>query len=764
MSKCSDQHFEELLPLYELNLLSDADAEAFEKHLYQCDSCFRKVAEMQTATRALRFDSRVRAKVTELAVQEEASTTRLALLREKWLAWPVPVRVAAIILPVIAVLLLIPWQVKLDLTEEVTAARPRVGIAVVENLSGSKDTLNLGRMATRLLSVGLAESGRISILAPEVIDQTAARLGIGISRSDDPRQLLNLAQAIQADYLVIGSILQIAPTISVTVSVLDVDSREVGLAERIDGAPGESPLTTLDRLTRIVGRRLALPDSTVLPRKSLADLTTHSLIAYQQYTRGLEFRKNHAYDSARTAFGAAIAHDSSFAMAYYYLWFYAPDNTCEGLLQSALAHAEHADERSRRFIRSLGARMARNWDDAIRELTGVLYQYPDDVEALIALGALERYSGRFEGSAARLREALRIDPFNTEGYNELAATLSASGKYPDALAVIEECIRLEPQNANSLDTKGEILALQGKWDSARLMFEGALALDSALPPARLHMIQLLLLMGQPDEAGVHIEQVRRMGAFNYASLANYYDAVAAVRAGKFSLALKLVDEGIASDQKNVLLASKLRKLFFKATVLIEIDSLNEALAVLDRCDMIHRTIRPDDKLGYNVYRAQVLAQANRLAEATALAESIRLDVLDSAAVQFGFNFASGFIAMAGTSWQQASKCFAEALAVDARSYVLPFWLARANLSAGRAAESVTQFEQSLSRFDPERLRLSTLDIASHYYLGQAYEAIGRKADAAIQYRIFLQAWGDADRALASVPDARARLARLDRTP
>ncbi len=764
MSTCTDKRFEEMLPRYELNLLSDTDCAAFEEHLYHCDSCFAKVSETQDSARALRFDSRVRARVAQLAGEQTSPSDRLVDLKAKWLAWPRLVRVAAIVLPIIAVMLIIPWQIELHRSDEVTAARPRVGIAVVENLAPSEDTLDIGRIAERLLSVGLAESGRLSILAPEVIDQYATRLGVVIGRTDNTSQLLTLADSIHADYLVIGSILQTTPTISAAVSVLDVASRELAFTERIDGLPDESPLGTLDRLARLVGRRLAVPDSAMYAGKSLADLTTHSLAAYRHYTRGLEFRKRHAYDSARTAFSGAIANDSSFAMAYYYLWFYAPDNACESFLQSALAHVEHADNRSQRFIRSLAARTDRKWNDAIRELTGILDTYPDDVEALVALGAVERYAGRFAESEARLREALKTDSLCTECYGELAATLSANGRLADALAAVHECIRLEPDNANSYDTKGEILLLRGEIDSARWAFEKALTLDSMLPPARLHLIQLHLLAGQPDPASGHIDHLRRLGSFNYPSLANYYDALIAVRTGRLGLALRLTDEGIASDQEKGLLSSKLRKLFFKATILAEIDSLDEALSVLDRCDLIHRTVRPDDKLGYNAYRARILAQAGRFDEASEIARSIRLDISDSAAVQFGFNSVQGAIATARGDWQKASEYFTKALTSSPRSYVLLSGLARADLGARRASESATRFEGLLSRFDTERLTWSTLDIESHYYLGMAYEATNRKTDAAAQYHTFLQAWGNSDYRLAIVTDARERLTRLESTP
>jgi hypothetical protein len=51
-------------------------------------------------------------------------------------------------------------------------------------------------------------------------------------------------------------------------------------------------------------------------------------------------------------------------------------------------------------------------------------------------------------------------------------------------------------------------------------------------------------------------------------------------------------------------------------------------------------------------------------------------------------------------------------------------------------------------------------VKGHYYLGQAYEAVGRNDDALEQYERFLHLWAEADADLAVVSDARLRRDRL----
>ena len=51
-------------------------------------------------------------------------------------------------------------------------------------------------------------------------------------------------------------------------------------------------------------------------------------------------------------------------------------------------------------------------------------------------------------------------------------------------------------------------------------------------------------------------------------------------------------------------------------------------------------------------------------------------------------------------------------------------------------------------------------IKAHYYLGLAYEGVGRKSDAAAQYQYVVDLWKDADSQIDCLKDARKRLLEL----
>ena len=79
---------------------------------------------------------------------------------------------------------------------------------------------------------------------------------------------------------------------------------------------------------------------------------------------------------------------------------------------------------------------------------------------------------------------------------------------------------------------------------------------------------------------------------------------------------------------------------------------------------------------------------------------------------------------------------------------------------GETGKAVAILEKAMSIWDDNRFSNLAEAVTGHFYLGQAYEAAGRKQDAIEQYETFLDIWKNADEGLKSVEDAKERLAKL----
>jgi tetratricopeptide (TPR) repeat protein len=89
-----------------------------------------------------------------------------------------------------------------------------------------------------------------------------------------------------------------------------------------------------------------------------------------------------------------------------------------------------------------------------------------------------------------------------------------------------------------------------------------------------------------------------------------------------------------------------------------------------------------------------------------------------------------------------------------------YLLARAYLEQGKLAESVSAFENLLSRYDRVRTLNAIASVKAHFYLGQAYESSGWTDKAIEQYEIFLDIWKNADEGIEEIEDARERAETL----
>lgn len=116
--KDKEQYFKNLLPAYEMGILSDKEREEFELHYFECDSCFEEVKEFEQAARLLREDSEVY-KTARAITREQSAASFAENIRRIWsnfrrYAFAKPIAVAVLIL-----ILIIPSYLLLKSPDEI---------------------------------------------------------------------------------------------------------------------------------------------------------------------------------------------------------------------------------------------------------------------------------------------------------------------------------------------------------------------------------------------------------------------------------------------------------------------------------------------------------------------------------------------------------------------------------------------------------------------------------------------------------------------
>jgi tetratricopeptide (TPR) repeat protein len=144
--------------------------------------------------------------------------------------------------------------------------------------------------------------------------------------------------------------------------------------------------------------------------------------------------------------------------------------------------------------------------EAASTVEKLIADYPNEksVGTLVFLANFHRRAGHDEAFKAALREAMKLDPVDSESQRLLANLLSEIGQVDDAVKVLRDSIKREPNNAGSEIELGRILAKFGRNDEAVKIYE-----------------DLLKRLGVDDQFSTIVSGVHQMLSVIYVNQGNY---------------------------------------------------------------------------------------------------------------------------------------------------------------------------------------------------------------------------------------------------
>jgi serine/threonine-protein kinase len=238
---------------------------------------------------------------------------------------------------------------------------------------------------------------------------------VGDNERVDEATSLQVAQATQARYALLGAAVGIGPSVRLTADVYDVQSGERLGQGSVEGSP-DSVLALVDRLSIKVIQAIVRTGQGDLPSVNLASITTPSVPALKAYLEGEAAFRQANFEAAIEALERAVETDSTFALAYYrlaasYGW---KESTFHPLTRQnrerALAFVDRLPERQALLVRIENARGPEKLElarDAVR-------RYPDDPEAWYELGEVYLHDDlglpTWEETVAAYSRAVELDP------------------------------------------------------------------------------------------------------------------------------------------------------------------------------------------------------------------------------------------------------------------------------------------------------------------------------------------------------------------
>jgi tetratricopeptide (TPR) repeat protein len=750
-----------MLHAYELGMLTDDERRELELHLLECDSCMQEATQFGKTIRTIRQSADIRESVRRIAEDPADGSTserrRSLWTRKRWTAIvPTTLAMAAILL----VLILKPWHIEIRSTREAVASENRLVIMYFENLADPDDTAKLGEIVTNLLIADLSESQYVQVVSEQRMYDILRLLGEEGTTRVGKEVATAVAEKVRARWLLLGKILQIEPECVLSGQLVEVSTGKAVASQRVSSSQNEDIFSTVDKLTVEIKKDLELPSAAHQePDRLIADVTTHSPEAYFHYLEGVDFFRKYYWSDSRERFEKAVAADSTFAMAYYFLAMLKDAR----LLDKAVEYSSNASQMEKHYIRSLKASVSGDKDQAIAELKELVKHYPDEKRAYYLMGRYALGRRDYEKSLLYLNKAIEIDPLYNEAYNSLSYVYSCIRDLDKAIWAINKYIELAPDEANPYDTRGSIYAGHGNLDKAIESYRKALDIKPDFYQSLSYLGIMHLFKREYAVAESCFEAYSQLDTPQLRLSGRLYLSYLPIYRGKFTQGLRLIDERIAACREEMPnlefpFLHGLKTLIYHAMHNPEL-AAEEALKAAEG----YRKNHPTDKENFQHLYIQMLAESGDIAGAEEAAAQLKSDLEEGRFGMSSYWYALGSIEMSKDNPDSAVASFKRAADEDT-DFSIHYMLARAYVEAGMLGEAVAEFEKQLSIYTSPRSYCGTMDVLMRYYLGVAYEESRWNKKAIEQYEAFLDYWRDADPQIWEIEDAENRLTRLKNLP
>ncbi|MDJ0813393.1 MAG: hypothetical protein QNJ23_06680 [Woeseiaceae bacterium] len=319
-------------------------------------------------------------------------------------------------------------------------------------------------------------------------------------KQDDLREI---GEALDANYLVEGSVRQSGDRIRVTAQLINAADGSHLWSDTFDRDTGEI-FAIQSSIAAAVVNKLQVP---LLSASQLRTHQSRSFNAYDRYLAGNSNLRNRDLDSLRRSialFKEAIAIDSEFAPAYAALAI--------AYIQMHVNHAEMELDVA--------------FGQARAAIESALALDPESSDAFFAMAMLNHWSWQIGGrdpldrdaADQAYRQALAISPNNADATKQYANFLVNTGRIHAAIEYANRALELDPLAPNSHRFAGALYEGVANFDEARRLYLLETEMHPAKPVGYLSLASLAIRADGDLASGM--EWGRRAAEVHFTSAAN----------------------------------------------------------------------------------------------------------------------------------------------------------------------------------------------------------------------------------------------------
>jgi len=658
------------------------------------------------------------------------------------------------------------------------AAGERIPVAVADFQNGTSDPELNG--LSGMLTTSLEQSRRLTVLTRSRMVDLLRQMGQEPPERIDEPLAREVGRQAGVRALLLATVHRFDDLYAIELRALDPARNEYLFTLKEEGRGKSSVPAMIDRLSRETRERLReRPADVAAARRSVADVTTGSLEAYEHYFKARQALDLRQFDRTRAELQAALKVDPGFALAHYQMavldaWTVKPGGADEAAVRSAREHLDTAVRLSDRLpskerlaLLAWKATWERRMDEARRLRDEAADAYPQDKEAVFWAGDIRFHTGDTPAAIPYFERALRLDPEYRLVQEHLVLALMAVDRRPEQLQWARRWAESsrDPQAFRAL---GRALLANGRRDEAAEAFRQASAQDGlfAVSPA---LAAHLSFHGRAHEAEAQLR--RALESLPPPKPAAPDEAHGdSPRLERVALTKALVDalvyQGRLREARELLQELEARGLPPRDCAGIR---LGFAFATHSPED-VRAAVRAFEDLGalkdggIQLEAALALAVAGDVAASRPLAEAAFASTAASEFPGFVRPFYEAIVAWRTGNLEAAEvglRAVAESPYLDPRYKALSI-LGEVELARGKPGSAVEALERARAiPFAPQVGGLPYLQANGLYHLAVAYDRLGEPAKARERVLEVLRFWRRADPDAPHVAEAGALLRKLE---
>jgi len=496
-------------------------------------------------------------------------------------------------------------------------------------------------------------------------------------------------------------------------------------------------------------------------------VSTRSLVAYRFYEEGLRSYGRGDYRAAERLLDAALAEDSSFAMAAFYLVMtrIASGSSSQppDVWERVAALAERAPERERLVIRGTWALLASRAE--LKAVADTLAShYPAEVDGPYLQGYARLHNAEFLAAIPYFQRVLVMDSLGLSGESprcracdaitQLVYAYSALDSLPAAERLARDYVRRQPRSARAWSSLAGVLLAEHRHDEAIEAQRTATSINPVNSYDRVFPAIIWMQRGEFEEADRLTRQLMKDGGPVDAREARWALGISLRYQARWREALSLVREALAAFSAAERARGEDRGLrTMEALILLESGQARAAAAVWDS---VVRRVAPTLAPGSPAARFFTFHYTLTATAHAAAGDTVRLAAAVDAAANWAAksvnrrdtclaDHARGLLLTARGDTSGAIAAFERALYSPTNGFTRTNRdLGTLLLARGRAADAIRVLGAALRGASLEAGNLYVTHTELHELLARAYDTTGMADSALVHYQYVASALAGSD--------------------